>query len=303
MAGNQNFSAADGSGSMAARRRLGRILTQIRESKHITQEAAAAYIERVPSTLWKLESGKSGVRIKVKQDILGLCELYGVDDETRDGLVALAQATRVKGWFQPYLDVMPAEFDMYLGYEADATSMRVYETDLVPGLLQTEDYARALTTLPGPDGQPRDTAEVDKRTKLRLERQSVLTRERKPLKLDVILAESLLHRPIGSTQIMTAQLRHITELGQLPNISVRVAPYAAGLHIGIATGPFILLRFPGGEPPVAYVDAFLGGIYFKEDDETDRYDEAFTEISGSALNTQRSRALIEQAAKELTTDG
>lgn len=300
MAARKN-GAPDGSGSMAARRRLGRLLTELREAKGITQEAAAEFIERVPSTLYKMETGKPGVRFRLKQDIHGLCELYEVDAATRDGLVQLAEATKVKGWYQPYHDLLvQTNFDSYIGLEQDASELDTYKTQLVDGLLQTERYARALVSIP--DTRERDAEEIDRRVQLRLRRQEILTRSI-PVRLDAVLSEAVLRQMIGGPEVMAEQLRHLAAVGERPNVSIRVLPFASGLHDGHVSNDFTILRFPDGiEPPMVYSDVLLGALWYEEPKEITRFSRAFTDISDHALDEKASRDLIHQAAKELTRD-
>lgn len=287
-----------GSGSMAARRRLGRLLSELREAKGITQGEAADHIERVPSTLYRMETGKPGVRIRVKQDIHGLCELYEVDAATREGLVQLAEATRVKGWYQPYRDLLvQTNFDSYVGLEQDAAELDTYETQLVPGLLQTERYVRTLVSVP--DTRERDADEIDRRVRLRLGRQQILTRP-DPVRLDAVLSEAVLRQLVGGPELMDEQLRHLIAAGELSNVSVRVLPLAAGLHDGLVSGSFVILRFPdGNESPMVYSDVLLGGLWFEEAREIARFTLAFTNISEHALDERASRDLIHRTAKEL----
>ncbi|MFV2027636.1 helix-turn-helix domain-containing protein [Micromonospora sp. LOL_028] len=286
---------------MAARRRLGRLLTELREAKAITQGAAAEYIERVPSTLYRIETGKPGVRIRIKQDIHGLCELYEADAATREALVQLAETTKVKGWYQPYHELLAqTNFDSYIGLEQDASEIDTFESQLVPGLLQTEGYARALVSVP--DNRERDGDEIEQRVQMRLRRQEILTRPN-PVRLDAVLGESVLRQVVGGPAVMTEQLRHLATMSERPNITVRVLPFTAGLHDGLVSGSFVILRFPDGvEPPVVYSDVLLGGLWFEEPSEVTRFDRAMTSISDSALDQPASKDMIHQAVKELSRD-
>lgn len=297
----QTANGPDGSGAMAARRRLGRLMTELREAADVTVEEAAEFIERAPSTMWRLEAGQSGVRIRPQGDVGRLCDLYKVDGETREGLLALVEATKVKGWFQPYSDVLPPKFDMYLGLEGTCDTLCTYESERVPGLLQTEGYARAIMSMPRPGRVP-DQATIERRVQVRLRRQEVLTRkDPRPPQVDVVLNEAVLRRPIGGAEVMAEQLRHINRLAELRNLSLRVLPFAAGLQHGLITGQFVILRFSNAEeePPRVFVDGFMGDLWFDEPDEIAQYDAAFSGIRESSLDDQASRDVIEQLAKEL----
>ena len=285
-------------GAMPARRQLARFLRQARTTAGYTQEDAAVHIELSLSTMHRIEAAKGG-HLK-RAEIASLCTLYGVTDtDIIENLKSLAAAAKVKGPYQPYRDVVTGEFDMYLGLEGEACELLTYENEFVPGLLQTEAYARAVIRDPG-TGSERDEAEIDKRVSLRLERQNVLRRRPNPLKMEVLLSETVLRRPMGGAHVMVEQLRHINEVGRLPNVSVRVVPLLPYTHRGLFTGQFIILRFPDGEPPIAYSDGFLGDSYFKDEDEIVRYEGAFADISKHALSRAKSRAFIEEVAKELT---
>jgi transcriptional regulator with XRE-family HTH domain len=281
---------------MAARRRLGRLLTELREAKGITQEAAAEFIERVPSTLYKLESGRPGVRIRIKHDIHSLCDLYEVDDTVREGLVQLAEATKVRGWFLPNQDAVPPNVEVYLGLEQDAAQLDTYESCLIPGLFQTERYARELMAIP--DFRDRDGDEVDRRVNHRLQRQLALTRS-EPLRLNGLVDETALRRWVGGPDVMAEQLERVSMMSELPHVSVRVLPFRVGLHWGLVTRGFVILRFPErDDPPMVYSDGPAGGLWFTAQKEIDRFHRAFSDMSEKAATETESRDLINDAARE-----
>lgn len=301
----ENEETPEGPNAKTAREQLGRRLRELRIAANLTQEDAALHIERVPSTMYRIEDGQPGVRIRPGGDIARLCDLYGVtDDEIRAGLIALAEETRRKGWFQPNRNVMPPKFNIFLGLESDASEMWVYEPERVPGLLQTEAYARALFQIPGPDGQERDQKDINQRLELRLElRQAALRRkDPRPPRLDVLMNETVLRRPVGGPAVMAEQLRHINKVtAELMHVSVRVVPTSAGLHEGVVSGPFIIMRFPGSQPSRVWVDAFIGNLLFDNREVIDRYDTVYADIHKHSLSEDRSRAMIEQAAEEFSS--
>lgn len=294
----------EGSGAMAARQRLGRLLRELRDAKGFTQEDAARHIERVPSTVYRMEDGQPGVRIRPGGDIDRLCDLYDVtDEETRKGLRALAEATRVKGWYQPYLDVLPPKFDMFLGLEGDASELCIYESELVPGLMQTEDYARVVFQVPGADGQTRSQHDIDRRVEVRLQRQQTVLYRRtpRPPRLDVVVNEAVLRRPIGGAAVMAAQLRHIHQLvTELMHVSVRVLPFSTGLHEGMMSGQFTIVRFPDPGQTKVSMDCMSGYLWFDKPEEIDRYESMFANICKQSLGEESSLKMIEQAAEELS---
>lgn len=292
----------DGPSAKAARQQLGRLLRELREGRDITQEDAAHHIERVPSTMYRIEDGQPGVRIRPGGDVARLCDLYGVtDEELRTGLMALAEETRNKDWFQPNRNVLPPKFNMFLSLESDASELSLYELERVPGLLQTEAYARALFRIPGPDGRERDQEDIAQRLELRLQlRQAALRRkDPRPPRFDVLVGEAVLRRPVGGPAVMAEQLRHINKVtAELMHVSVRVVPFSAGLQEGVVSGPFIIMRFPGSQPTKVWVDAFIGNLLFDKREVIDRYDTVYADIYKHSLSEDLSREAIEQAAEE-----
>lgn len=216
--------------------------------------------------------------------------------------MGLAKETKGRGWWHAYGDVIPENFDLYIGLEEAAERMQQYSAELVPGLFQTPDYAH---TLIGKDNPGVNDEEIERRVHVRIARQALLTRVTSPLTMEVALNEAVLYRPVGGPEVMAAQLDHLVELAALPHVSVRVVPYDAGLHYGLLSGPFAMLRFPLGgdgqptEPPTVYIGGFTGDLYLDKPDEIERYDGAFQAIWGSCLGAEETQRLIRQAAREL----
>lgn len=225
---------------------------------------------------------------------------------TRYGMVALARyAGRRPGRVTrgaPGAAGVPEWFDLYIGLEAAATRISWYQSELVPGLFQTADYARELIRLHLP-GKSND--EIDRSVELRLARQVILKRPTDPPLLKVALRESVLRCPAGAPGVMPAQLYRLAEASELPNVSLRVVPFAAGLNSGMLSGPFEVLRFPvnsqgeDSEPPTVFSDLFTGSIYLDKPHEVERYDRAFGETWETALDDEESRDLLRQAAEVL----
>lgn len=197
---------------------------------------------------------------------------------------------------------MPEWLDLYIGLEGAANRISWYESDLVPGLFQTEEYARALIRLDLPD---EGEDEVSRRVQLRLTRQAILRRPIDPPLLRVAIRESVLRPPVGGNQVMAAQLGRLAQVSELQNVQLRVVPFTAGLHSGMLSGRFEILRFPlngGGqesEPPTVFSDLFTGALYLDRPHEVARYDQAFGQIWDNAMDEDASRALLHQAAEEL----
>lgn len=286
-------------GSTVPRRQLGRYLAELRGRAGLTVRAAARELERSEPTMWRIEAGRTSVRaVEVK----AMCDLYGADENMTSVLTSLARETKAKGWWQAYGDVLPEWFDLYVGLEAAANRFSWHELELVPGLLQTEDYARALTVLDHADA---DDAEVERRVQLRLGRQAILRRPIDPPQLKIALRETVITAAVGGRKVMACQLRSLAEASELPNVDIRIVPFAAGLHPGRTAGSFEILRFPangGGlesEPPTVFTDLYTGALYLDKPSEVTRYDQAFEGIWGVSLDESESRARIQQAAEAM----
>lgn len=294
--GSANSSSA---ASTLPRRQLGRYLRDWRTQAGLTIAEAAKLMEWGASTLQRLEKGNAD-RIRTI-DIQELCRIYGIPDEIAEGLKGLAQQAAVKSWWHSYGDLIPENFDVYVGLEASAQQLSCYQSELVPGLLQTADYARALNRL----GYPDDTeAEVERRVQLRMQRQAMITRRHHPADVAMVLHESVLHRSVGSAKVMAAQVRHLAELSTRDNVALRILPFTAGVPLGLSTGPFVVLEFgidgkgQPVEPPVVYVEGFTGDLYLERQGDVRRYRRAQECLERCALDIQTSRNLLRQVAKE-----
>jgi transcriptional regulator with XRE-family HTH domain len=288
-------------GSTVPRRQLGRYLRDLRNRAHLTVRSAARRLEWSETKIWRIETGQTALR---GLDVQAMCVVYGAPADLVDPLVALAKETKARGWWLSYGDVLPEGFDVYVGLEEAASCLRWYECGLIPGLLQTEDYARTLISLDKPDVP---AAEIDRRVQVRVARQGLLDRYTQPMRLRVALDEAILHRPIGSPKLMAAQLNRLVELGERANVSIRIVPFAAGVHVGVVTGPFVILEFPlnadgrPSEPPTVYVDTYTGALYLEKPHEIEQYDAAFSDVWEHARDATTTRDLIHHAARELTT--
>ncbi|MER6914645.1 helix-turn-helix transcriptional regulator [Streptomyces sp. NPDC000594] len=283
-------------GSTVPRRQLGRHLKELRNRARLTVRAAAAKLEWSEAKMWRIETGQTPLR---SLDVQAMCTVYGAPKDLTDALMGLAKETKARGWWHAYGDVIPEGFDVYVGLEEAATGLSSYESDVVPGLLQIDGYARAITRIHYPD---MEEAELDGRVRLRIERQTLLTRVTDPPTLRVALAETVLRRPIGGHAVMAAQLAHLVYVSELPNLSIRIVPFGVGAHMGVVTGPFVILRFPVNgdgvemEPPTVYADGYTGGLYLDKPKEVDQYETAFEGIWDAALDEQASRRLIAEVA-------
>jgi transcriptional regulator with XRE-family HTH domain len=287
-------------GSTVPRRQLGRYLRDMRNQAGLTVKDAARGLEWSETKIWRIETGQTSLR---SFDVEVMCRVYGAAPDITEALMGLAKETKARGWWQAYGDAVPEWFDLYVGLEAAASKLFLYEQELVPGLFQTEDYARTLIK----SGHPEESdEEAGQRVSLRMARQALVRRPIDPPALQVALNESVLRRPIGGPQIMAGQLKRLAAASELPNVALRVVPFSAGFHPGILSGPFNILRFPANvngtesEPPTVYADLYTGALYLDKPNEIERYTEAFTGIWQHALDEPASRELIRQAAEELS---
>jgi transcriptional regulator with XRE-family HTH domain len=286
-------------GSTVPRRQLGRYLRDLRNGQRLTVRAAAERLEWSEAKIWRIETGQVGLR---SLDVEAMCRIYGATPDLTEALMGLAKETKAKGWWHSYGDVIPEWLDVYIGLEEAAASISWYESELVPGLLQTDGYARAVISADNPGV---GDEEIDRRVHVRIERQALVTRITAAPELKIVLNEAILRRPVGGAEVMVAQLRRLLDASELPNVALRVMPFSAGLHPGIMSGPFELLRFPLNgdgketEPPTVYVDGFTGALYLEKPKEIRRYDEAFGGIWSAALNESASQDLLNRASKEI----
>jgi transcriptional regulator with XRE-family HTH domain len=290
---------AETTGSTVPRRQLGRYLRDLRGRQRITVKAAAAELEWSETKLWRVENGHTSLR---SHDDELMCRIYGAPPHMTEALMGLAKETKAKGWWHAYGDVIPENFDIYIGLEESASLLSMYQAELVPGLLQTEDYARTVIS----DGMTgADSEQVDRLVAVRIERQALIRRTTTPLELRAVLNEAVIRRPVGGPEVMAGQLDRLAEAAEMPNISVRIVPFSVGMHRGVMTGPFYILRFPvtgdgqPSEPATIYVDGFTGDLYLDKPREVEQYAGAFECIWSAALDEAGSRDLIRQSAEEL----
>jgi hypothetical protein len=227
--------------------------------------------------------------------VADLLTLYGVQDEqVRARMLAFAEQANTPGWWSKYDDVLPDWFEAYLGLEVAASVIRTFELQFVHGLFQTEAYARAVTTL-GNKTAPAE--EIDRRVSVRLKRQDLLA-SAEPPQVWSVMDEAVLRRPVGGRTVMRAQLAHLVEVANLPQVTVQVVPFARGGHAA-AGGSFTVLRF--AEPDVAdivYIEQLTSALYLDSREDVDHYLEVMNELSTEALTPARSAALLAELTKE-----
>lgn len=284
-----------GTGSPTVRRRrLGVELRRLREAAGVSVEAACVPLRCSTSKISRMENGRVPIRAR---DVSDLLDLYGVDDpEQREALLSLARDSRKRGWWHTYNDVVPPWFEVYIGLEGDASSISVYEAQLVHGLLQTADYARQVIQAEDPEAAE---SEVERKVALRLDRQARLTGEDPP-SVWVIMDEAVLRRPVGGPAIMRAQLEHLAKAAELPNVTIQVLPFSAGAHAGLSSAFCVLGFADPGDSDVVYVEEATSSLYFERADEIRRYRRKLDYLMAAALRPDQSLEMISQMMEELT---
>ncbi|MGI9008106.1 MAG: helix-turn-helix domain-containing protein [Streptosporangiaceae bacterium] len=269
---------------------LGAQLRRLRESKRISLEDAGNEIRASHSKVSRLETGRVGFK---DRDIVDLLTLYGVTDEKeREALRTLAARANSPGWWHDYADILPHWFEAYVGLEEAASEIRSYEAQFVPGLLQTEDYTRGVTMLAY--SHPR---EINRRVSLRMARQAVLEKDGPP-SLWAVLDEAVLRRPIGGVNAMRAQLKHLIEISQRPNITIQVMPFAAGGH-PVTWGPFSVLKFAEYDlPDVVYLEQLTSALYLDKPDVVESYLTVMERLCLDAATPAASVKMLRAALKD-----
>ncbi|WP_446222255.1 helix-turn-helix domain-containing protein [Nocardia sp. IBHARD005] len=262
---------------------LGGQLRKLREGKGITREDAGDAIRGSHAKISRLELGRTGFK---ERDIRDLLTLYGVHDPMeRTAFFELARQASEPGWWHRYSDLLPSWFSTYLGLEQAASQIRTYEAQLVPGLLQTPEYTRAIV------GLGFDNAETERRVQVRQLRQDVLRRVDPPV-VWAVIDEAVLHRPIGGRDVHKAQLRYLAELAELPNVTVQVLPYAAGGHAA-AGSSFSILRFGEPElPDIVYLEQLTSALYLERRQDLAMYLSVMDQLSVQAERPDRSREIL-----------
>jgi transcriptional regulator with XRE-family HTH domain len=274
------------------RRRLAAELRRLREERGRTIEHVARELEMHPTTLSRIETGRRGI---LPRDLKPLLEVYGIVGDQKENLLILARQARQRGWWQSYGDLLPSEYSTLIGLEAEAGEIRTYQHQIVPGLLQTEDYARAVIRA----FRRTDTdEEIEQRVRVRLERQARLSTD-PALNLWVVLDEAVLRRTVSGPEVMRHQLQHLVEMARRRSVTLQVLPFAAGEHAAM-TSPFVILRFPEPlDPDVVYLENHTGGLYVEEPPDVTRYTLVFDHLGAAALSPRESMAFIAQAAQDL----
>lgn len=269
-----------------ARLQLGQLLRELREKAGKKRDDAAHVLECQIPKISKIETGRSTISAG---DIRLLIDLYDINDDLAETVVGLAREARKRSQLR-----VPDWARRYVAMESIAESIRVYEAELVPGLMQTEDYVRAITRAANP-GQ--DFAEIERMVSARLERQSLLTGSNPP-KLSAVINEAVLRRPVGGASVMREQLRHMLNLTDLPSVTLQILPFDAGAHVAMGS-PFYLLEHR--EPPGAqtvYIEDLASSDYLDSAPVIRHYNDAFVLLQQNALSETESKATLDKAIRQ-----
>ena len=271
---------------------LGSQLRRLREAVGITPDRAGYEIRASRSKISRMETGRVGFKTR---DVMDLLTLYGTTDEQlRSKLLSLAKKSSRPDWWTRYSDILPDWFENYLGLESASSAIRTFEIQFVHGLFQTEDYARAVTLLGHQDAP---AAEIERRVGLRVKRQDLLTRANPP-RIWSVMDEAVLRRPVGGPAVMHTQLRRLTEVAAMPQVTLQVVPFARGGHAG-ASGSFSVLRFEEQYlADVVYIEQLTGAVYLEQRPDVEHYLEVMDQLSTEALTPAATTRLIEQVANE-----
>jgi transcriptional regulator with XRE-family HTH domain len=281
------------SGPTVRRLVVGAQLRRLREAKGMTREAAGYAIRGSESKISRLELGRVSFK---KRDITDLLKLYGIpeEDERTVALVRLAEEANQPGWWHRYDEAITKWFETYLGLEEAANYIRTYENQFIPGLLQTEDYARAVVSV----GMQRAPGEdIEPKVRLRMERQRILERPDPPV-IWAVIDEAALRRPMSGRSVMKAQIRHLLDLMKRPNITVQVVPFRQGGHAA-ESGAFTILRFEEKDlPDVVYLEQLVSALYLDKREHVDRYAEVMVRLAGESPTPEASEELLSKILEQ-----
>ncbi|RLU94838.1 transcriptional regulator [Streptomyces griseocarneus] len=272
------------------RRRLGQELRKLRELKGMTAEEVAERLLVSQSKISRLENGRRSIS---QRDVRDLCGVYGVEDHRIvDSLMQMAKESRQQGWWHAFGDI---PYSVYIGLETDAASLRVYEASLVPGLLQTPNYASAAIEGSWPEAT---AAEIERRVQVRIRRQERITDPDNPLRLWAVIDESALRRIVGNRSIMQEQMRKLIEFSLEPHITVQVLPYDVGAHPGMY-GKFCILEFNDPQDAsTVYLEGITSDLYLEKPNDVQTYSVMYEHLRMQALNAEHSRQFIERVGEE-----
>ncbi|HEX6353544.1 helix-turn-helix transcriptional regulator [Actinophytocola sp.] len=273
------------------RRRLAARLRELRENANLTIDEVGDKLECSASKISRIETGHVGV---TPRDVRDMLEVYGVDGAERESLVQLAREARKKGWWHAFNEAFTGAF---VGLEADASFLHTHQALLVPGLLQTEAYTRAIIRAIRPDiGE----ADVELRVRARMSRQKLLIDDPNPPEYWAVLDEAVVQRVVGGPEVMRDQLKRLLHVASLPHVTLQVVPFSTGAHAGMEA-PFLILGFPEqADPDVVYVEYSTSGVYLEQPADVHRYSMIFDHLRAAALKPDDTVELLDRAADRLS---
>lgn len=284
----------NGPGPTVRRRQLGRELRRLREGAGKTITEAAQWVGIKPPTISKIENGRQAIR---PTNVRLLLQLYGIGAPEADTLIRLAGEANQRGWWASYGDTVPDWFRNFVGLESDASEINGYDSELIPGQLQTAEYAEAIILAAYPE-TPRE--ELNRRVTFRHERQERLSVNTPP-RLHFVLNEAVLRRPVGGADAFHQQLDHLAEVAQLAHVDLQVLPLAVGAHAAMGQ-TFRVVRFPGNEAGLdfAYLENDCGALYLERPADVELYQTIFNQVASAALSTDATSGFL---AKIMTQTG
>lgn len=272
---------------------LGRRLLDLRERAGLKREEAARILRVTAATVRRMEMAEVALKIPYLQLLL---KSYGVSDDEAAAFVTLAEEANQPGWWQRFHDILPGWFSMYVSLEGAASLIRSYEPHFVPGVLQTEEYARGVMES-GAVGQTRPE-DIERHVALRMQRQELLTRESAP-RFWAVMDETALRRPVCGPEVMRGQIDRLIEATKLPNVTLQVAPFSSGPHAG-TYGPFVLFRFAMPElPDMVYSEYLTGAVYLDARSEVATHLEVMDRMAAQAATAHRTKEILLDLRKEL----
>jgi transcriptional regulator with XRE-family HTH domain len=280
-------------GPTVRRMLVGAQLRRLRTELGLSREEAGETIRASEWKIHRLENGQVGFK---ERDIIDLLRLYEVTDPDEvAAFLLLTREANTPGWWQHYGDVLPRWFRTYVDLESAAALIRTYEGQFIPGLLQTDDYIRAVI---GGAQLEESSEEMGRRVRLRMARQTLLTREHPP-RLWAVVDEAALRRPVGGPEVMRGQLERLIDASKLPNVTLQVLPFAVGAHSGMP-GAFSILRFADPElPDVVYLEHLTNAVYLDKRDEVERYLDVMESLCDDSEQPGRTVELLERALDEV----
>ncbi|MER6139104.1 helix-turn-helix transcriptional regulator [Streptomyces sparsogenes] len=277
-------------GPTVRRRRLGQELRRLRQEKGMTAEEVAEELMVSQSKISRLENGRRSIS---QRDVRDLCRTYKVEDKALvDSLMQMAKESRQQGWWNAFGDV---PYSVYIGFETDAASLRVYEPQVLPGLLQTPEYAEAVISGALPEAPQEQIAQ---RVQVRLRRQERITDPAAPLRLWAVVDEAAMRRVVGSPKIMSEQLEYLVRMSHEPHVTVQALPFEMGSHPGMS-GQFTILEFSDeSDTSVVYLEGVTSDLYLEKHTDVQSYSMMYEHLRAQALNVDQSRQFITEVARE-----